>query len=170
MIKMKCVVILLFSVLSSNIAFANTIYIGAGAASMASTTEAGAMPFAIGYIGFSEEGTAFGIDFAAEGTALDSTYGRSDTPVQSYSLNFVLGKALKHEASNTLAAGVLVGFRNIRQYCPRSYIGYRCYADQDPHYEYDLNLGGIITYRFNTLVIGARATQASTQLLMGVSY
>ena len=54
--------------------------------------------------------------------------------------------------------------------CPKSYLGYQCYADRDPDKEYTVNYGVMATYSYKRAVFGVRATGESVQLLIGTRF
>jgi hypothetical protein len=163
----------LFALLSG---FASTasadgiIYIGGGSAETASTTVNGDTPMSIGYLALRDEGAFFGFDIGAEGTVLDSTYSQNNKPSQAYSFNLILGTNISKDEKSRLDVGAIVGFREEAKDCPSSYLGYACYANTSPDTEYKANLGAIITYSYNKLAIGLRATDASTQLILGAKF
>ena len=146
------------------------IYFGAGSAETASTTVNGDTPMAIGYLALRDEGPFFGFDIGAEGTVLDSTYGQTNKPNQAYSFNVILGTNISKHEKHRFDVGAIAGIIEKAKDCPSSYLGYACYANTAPDTEYTANFGALITYSYDKLTIGLRATGESTQLILGVKF
>ena len=131
----------------------------------------------LGYVGlplalaFSKKNSVIGFDIAGEGTMLDSTYGGYDDLAQGTSYNFLYGADISQSKNDKIHIGLIFGFIETEADCPDSYIGYQCYADAEPDYEYDFNGGGFLNYSINqSLNLGLRATSNSTQVTFGFKF
>jgi len=114
-------------------------------------------------------GGVVGFDIAGEGTMLDSTYG-GDEIRQALSLNFLVGSNLYKADAVRVDAAAIIGMRESFADCPDSFLGFQCYADQSPDTEYDLNLGAMISLTMQSVSLGVRATEVSTQAVIGVKF
>lgn len=149
----------------------NLIYIGAGPSRADSALESDRTPFSLGFLRLSQVSDAvFGLDIAGEGTRLDSTWGQSRAVRQGISINFAFGRNLSRSADSRVDAAVLIGARHKTADCPPSYLGYQCYADQDPDVSYALNYGVLLAWTQRRLMVGLRATGESAQALIGFNY
>ena len=146
------------------------IYFGAGSGETASTTVNGDTPISLGYLALRDEGAFFGFDIGAEGTVLDSTYSQNNRPNQAYSFNVVFGTNISKHEKHRFDVGAIAGIKERAKDCPSSYLGYACYADTEPDVEYTANFGALITYSYDKLTIGLRATGESTQLILGAKF
>lgn len=122
----------------------------------------------------------WGVDLAQEGTQIDRTsgsgwtnrYPRRVNP--SLSLNGVLGitTPLGKNRKNRVVLAAVIGVRSTEQECSsgQSYLGYRCYADENPKTSYTFNGGGLLGVQFDRLFAGTRLTGESTTVLLGYSF
>lgn len=151
---------------------ANTVvYFGAGPAKSASSTETGDTPYSLGFISMKDTSdTVFGLDISAEGTMLDSTWGKTNALQQGTSLNFLLGRNLVKGESGRFDASLLLGIRQESADCPSSYLGYQCYADSEPERDYGFNYGVVLSYTYKKVMLGLRLTGESTQALIGFRF
>jgi len=113
---------------------------------------------------------SLGFDIAGEGTMLDSTWGQNEAVDQGFSINFLATRNLTSTDSFAVDLGLLLGARESAQDCPRSYLGYQCYADAKPKTEYEANFGVIGFVTFKSVSVGFRATGESTQLTLGINF
>lgn len=127
---------------------------------------------ALGFVGvdLGDSKLVLGMDFAKEGTKLDSTYGQVNSPERAVSYNLLIGSNLTTLSEISLDAALIAGFREESDSCPRSYLGYRCYADQAPDSTYVVNYGAAFFASYRSLMVGARITDASTQALVGFRF
>lgn len=149
----------------------NTFYIGGGSQSESGEFANDDTPFSIGFM--SQSATSqwvFGFDIAGEGTVLDSTYNQDEAPNLALSLNMLVGANIVNNANFKADAALLLGFKQATKDCPDSFLGFQCYADTAPSVEYEGNFGGVVTFSFNNFLVGARATQSSSQVLVGVRF
>lgn len=150
---------------SAEISPQHTIYIGGGKSD--SYTK---MPWAVGYLYLSPRSAwTFGADVAGEGAMLDNT-GGYETLAQGVSLNIAIGQGVRLGRHWHLGAAVILGVRQAEKYCPTSYLGYECYANADPTYTYEGNMGALAHIAFKNVMVGARRTGESTQFLVGVAF
>ena len=149
----------------------NVFYIGLGTAS-GGEDENDDMPWSLGVLhNSSTSDRVYGFDISGEGTMLDSTYGGNDDLSQGFSFNFLYGFDISQNKDGKLSAGAVLGFIETEADCPDSYLGYQCYADTKPDYEYSFNGGGFLNYSLNESVnLGLRATSNSTQLTFGFKF
>lgn len=146
-------------------------YIGAGSSKAKSVKENDETPWSIGYVMNVRGGTAFwGVDFAKEGTSLNNTSGQNNTVDQGMSINFSGGKTFALGKGVNLGAGILLGMREAGKSCPDSYLGYECYADQEPETEYKFNSGALLHLAYKRAILGARLTGESSQVIVGISF
>ena len=119
------------------------------------TVYAGGGPDAlVGGALFDRASVAWGVDFAQEGLMTDRTGGSggvfgdyvpNDTE-KAISLNAVAALPLSlGQSAGEVMLGALLGVRTTRRECPsgQSYLGFNCYADEDPDVSYKVN-GGIL--------------------------
>lgn len=153
----------------------NVFYVGGGqtynsSSGTAKTSED--TPFSIGMLHASKTANGvFGFDIGREGTMLDSTAGRTNAVKSGTSLNLLFGTNLgKPGVNSRIDAALLLGGRQTTKSCPASYLGYQCYADQDPSTSYGVNYGAVLTWAYSSMVLGLRVTGESAQFLFGGSF
>jgi hypothetical protein len=134
--------------------------------------EADATPWTIGYL-YAPRATGWtvGMDFAGEGTAFNNTTGHSDDPEQAWSLNVLVG-VHRRMGSWDVGAAPLVGMRETGKHCASgdSYLGYDCYADEAPKLSFTANVGAVAHVAYGRVSLGARGTNASTEVLLGYRF
>lgn len=144
----------------------NVIYVGGGSAKEDSYGNTGGSPATLGYIRQSNiKYFVWGVDISGEGPMYHNSM-----PKKSTSFNIIFGNNFHKTESGRLDAGFLIGMREKSSSCPRSYLGYSCYADADPSVKYTGNFGGIITWTQNKFMIGARVTDQSKQVILGLRF
>ena len=159
------------SVPLSSIARDGVVYVGIGAAKSSGGLKSSGTPVSLGYLNTSStRDFVWGVDLSAEGTMLDSTWGQNKASSQGTSYNLIFGKNVSKLDSSRIDAAILVGMRETTSDCPRSYLGYQCYADAAPDYSYKLNYGAVITWTHTRLMLGIRATGESTQAIVGYKF
>lgn len=112
----------------------------------------------------------WGLDIAREGTMLDSTYGQDRAVEPGFSVNLLLGRNFVDSGRYRVDGALVLGVRESSQDCPDSYLGFRCYADFEPDVEYKGNFGAVATLSIDRMLIGARVTGESAQLLAGFRF
>ncbi|MCY4253266.1 MAG: hypothetical protein OXC64_00845 [Flavobacteriaceae bacterium] len=90
---------------------------------------------------------------------------------------FGIGVNLSFKLKKSISSGFvlisMIGARQVGTYCPRSYLGFRCYADADPEGIYELDYGGIVGYQFKRrsvgagFLIGTKVTSGTVQGVVG---
>lgn len=145
------------------------VYFGAGKA-RADDHESDATPFVIGLMHRGASRGIVGFDIAREGTMLDSTWNQDEEVSPGTSFNLLLGGNLLESGRFSTDAALLLGLRHSASDCPDSYLGYQCYADQDPENEYRGNFGAVLSVSYDRAMIGLRATGESTQILTGFRF
>ena len=149
----------------------NTIYIGTGPAKTGSPTTSNKAPLTVGYIRQSKTtSTIWGFDISGEGTLLDSTWGQNNAVKQATSFNFLIGKNISDNQISRFDIAFLAGLREKSTDCPASYLGYQCYANSTPNTTRELNYGGVLSWTYQKIMVGARATGESNQLLIGIRF
>ncbi len=145
-------------------------YFSGGTNNDDATTETDDTPFAIGLLA-SPAGTSLllGFDIGAEGEMLDSTFGANSLR-QAFSFNGLVGSNLYNSQSVRADASLLLGVRESFADCPDSFLGFQCYADEVPDTEYEFNYGALVTVSFDSVTIGVRATEVSTQAVVGFRF
>jgi hypothetical protein len=144
----------------------NVIYVGSGSAKEDSYGNTGGSPATLGYIRQSNaKDFVWGVDVSGEGPMY-----HNGMPTKSTSFNIMLGNNFHKTEGGRLDAGFLIGMREKSSSCPRSYLGYSCYADTDPSVKYTGNFGGVITWTQNKFMIGARVTGQSKQVILGLRF
>ncbi len=127
-------------------------------------------PFVIGYQYLAPASPwVLGFDIAAEGEQYDNTYGSSSVE-QALSFNALVGLGFRVGKRSHVGVSGLLGARQTGKDCPESYLGYQCYADEDPSVSYTANFGVVAHIAYRHLMIGARKTSVSTQALIGVAF
>ncbi len=100
---------------------------------------------------------------------LDSAYA-GDALRQALSLNALIGANVYKTSGIRTDASLNLGLRESFADCPDSFIGFQCYADQEPEVDYDFNYGALINFFFESVTLGIRATQVSTQAVLGFNF
>ncbi len=100
---------------------------------------------------------------------LDSTYG-GDSLRQALSINDLIGANVYKTSDFRTDALLILGLRESFADCPDSFIGFQCYADQEPEVDYDFNYGALINFSFESVTLGIRATEVSTQAVLGFNF
>ena len=128
------------------------------------------LAFTLGYLRVPNKGRLIGgVDISYEGTMLDGTFSSYSTR-GALSFNGIVGVNVAKNNSVRLDVAGLLGAREKTVDCPASYLGYACYADLPPDRSYSVNYGGIVSFSYKKLMLGARATGASTQGLVGIRF
>jgi len=149
----------------------NFIYIGSGTAKNANTATKSSNPATLGYLRVSNTtDTVWGLDVSGEGTMFDSTWGQRNSAQQATSFNFLFGKNLNKTENSRIDAAFILGIRETAQSCPSSYLGYQCYADQEPDTSHGFNGGVALTWIYKNFMVGARITGESKQALVGIRF
>ena len=176
-INLMQVVLTISAIAGSTMAYAdengeNLIYFGAGPAKSAnSLNNSGDNPLSIGFLRLSNTSDAvWGLDFSGEGTMRDSTGSNYNAIKQATSFNFLIGRNIIRNESSRFDAAFILGVREKTSECPKSYLGYQCYADTDPNKSYGLNYGLALTWTYKNVMLGVRATGESTQALLGLRF
>jgi len=137
------------------------MYVGSGSASTG-TDKA----YSIGFMKISNiNERQWGADVSAEGTMFHN--GRPET---ANSVNLLVGSNFAKTDFGRLDAALLVGMRGKTSDCPKSNLGYRCYADGDPSVKFGLNYGVVMTWSYKSILVGLRATGESKQALLGFRF
>ena len=103
------------------------------------------------------------------GSMLDGTYGAYTTR-GAFSFNGIVGVNVAKKNSVRVDVAGLIGGREKTTDCPASFLGYACYANEPPSRSFYVNYGGIVSFSFKRLMVGARVTGASTQGLVGIRF
>lgn len=148
----------------------HAIYLGGGSSSNSLDSASNKSAFSIGYLNLSSaRDVVWGVDISGEGNKYDSTWGY-DSIQQATSYNFLIGRNISRTENSRFDAAVIMGIREDSSSCPRSYIGFQCYADQSPDISYAFNYGLALTWSYKSLLLGVRATGESTQAMIGVRF
>lgn len=149
----------------------HVLFGGLGAAAGGNPSEYAGTPWVVGYTYRTTKKPVYlGFDIAGEGTSLNNTSGMDDVVEQGISFNFLIGGSTAFWTHWRAWGGALVGFRQTGKSCPDSYLGYECYADEDPDVDYGANIGVTGNLAFKKLLVGARLTGESTQYVVGVVF
>ncbi|CAM3695933.1 hypothetical protein [Paracoccus yeei] len=149
----------------------NIFYIGAGRSNDDGPLDNDNTPFSLGFMHQSPNSRLIlGFDIGREGTRLDSTWNRDQDPRQATSYNLLIGGNLFDNGRYRTDAALLLGARESFAECPDSYLGYQCYADQEPETEYKGNIGAVVTVSVDRFTVGLRATGESAQILAGFRF
>lgn len=137
------------------------MYVGSGSA-----TTGNDKAYSIGFMKISNSNERqWGADVSAEGTMFHN--GRPET---ANSVNLLLGSNFAKTDFGRVDAAFLVGMRGKTSDCPKSNLGYRCYADGDPSVKFGLNYGVVMTWSYKSILVGLRATGESKQALLGFRF
>ena len=173
---MKNLLIVVISIFIVNSASANddfntVIYVGSGSQINDSKN---LNKDTTGSIGFTHQlensEVILGLDFAEEGTKLTSTTGVYNPEAIGFSFNALIGSNLYDNSEWKIDGMALIGYREISETCPRSYIGFRCWAGRSPSYEHEINYGGLVMLSYDRFSFGVRMTEVSQQALLGFRY
>lgn len=147
---------------------AGLILLGVGSNSDDDDDSSDSTAWSLGYLAAnSGSGYRLGFDISGEGTLLDSTYNQDEAIDSGFSFNLLVGG----DVASNFSAGVLLGAIETSQECAKqSYIGFECYADEDPESSYDFNYGVFGIYHMGGFALGARITGESQQLTIGFSF
>jgi hypothetical protein len=150
----------------------NVVYIGSGPVKNNDTsTSSDKKPITLGYLRQSRNSdNIWGIDISAEGSMLDSTWGQTQAVKQATSFNLLIGKNFTRNENSRFDAAFLIGVREKTSECPKSYLGYQCYANSTPDTKYGFNYGLVMTWTYKSLMLGGRVTGESTQALIGLRF
>lgn len=149
----------------------NLIYFGSGSSKNNSSQTTSKTPFSLGYLRISNTTDfVWGVDFAKEGTKLDSTWGQTNAIKQAASYNLLIGKKLGKGETSRFDAAFLLGMREATSECPKSYLGYQCYANAEPKTTYKTNYGAVLTWTYQSFMLGVRAGSESTQMMVGYRF
>lgn len=140
--------ILSFGLWASSVSAGGMIYVGAGAANEDPTISGNNVPYVVGVLGLPETGgAAWGVDIANEGIFHDSTWG-GDEYRQAFSYNFLAGGNLYRRDALRIDAAGIFGIRPTFADCADSFVGWRCYADATPNYEFAFNYGALLAFSY----------------------
>ncbi|QUS35571.1 hypothetical protein [Falsirhodobacter algicola] len=149
----------------------NTFYVGTGNQRHDGPSESDSAPLSIGLMGQAANSRLiFGFDIAREGTKLDSTWNKNEDLTSGVSYNLLIGSNIYDSGLLRSDVALLIGLRETSADCPRSYLGFQCYADSEPETEYKGNFGALITFAYDRFTLGLRATGESTQLVTGIRF
>jgi len=173
---MKNLLILVFSIFIVNTVSANDdlntiIYVGSGSQINDSKNLNKGTTDSFGFMHQLENSEVIlGLDFADEGTKKVSTTGVYNPEAMGFSFNALIGSNLYDNYEWKIDGTVLIGYREVSESCPRSYIGYRCWANRSPSYEHETNYGGVVMLSYKRLSFGIRMTEVSQQALLGFRF
>lgn len=147
-----------------------TFYGGAGINNDSADLRIDDTPFVLGVLFYpSAQSFVLGFDIAGEGEMLDSTFGSNELR-QAYSFNAVIGGNVYRSDTVRTDVSAVIGFRETFADCPDSFLGFQCYADQEPETEYTFNYGAMFSVNIENFMIGLRLTEQSAQALIGISF
>lgn len=174
MLKLRSLLAFSFCLLFGSAALAQTgpsgtLYFGAGTNNESDALEIDETPFVIGALFFSGPSLVYGFDLASEGQMLDSTYGTNELR-QAFSFNGLIGANVVQTTGFRADIAAILGFKESFADCPDSFLGFQCYADQEPETEYEFNFGAMINFTFDAVSFGVRATDVSTQAVFGINF
>lgn len=160
-------------VLSPAQAGENIVYGGVGTSSVKSPVGYGnldASPWSVGWLHTEKVSPlVLGLDYSQEGVRYDITWGQRSIR-RSNSYNVLIGAKVADNGVVQLNAAAVIGTREANTSCPASYLGYRCYANQDPDVKYKFNYGGMLTLSYRTIMVGVRVTDVSNQMVVGLRF
>ena len=144
----------------------NVLFAGSG-----SGKEAGSKAYSLGYLRVSNStDKVWGVDIGGEGYMEDSTWGNYKSSKQATSFNVLFGKNLQTGSDYRIDGALIAGVREKSSSCPKSYLGYQCYANSTPDTKYSLNYGALLAVSYKSLTLGVRATGESKQALIGFRF
>lgn len=148
----------------------HTFYAGAGNAENSSEFVSDNIPWSLGYLYKTENNNLFGVDISGESTLIDNTSGQNNTIRQGISFNLSVGRNINFNSESGTKIGLLIGTKQTGKSCQDSYLGFQCYADATPDIDYEVNYGGILQLFYKNVSIGARVTEDSQQMTIGILY
>ena len=116
---------------------------------------------------------SIGIDAAQEGRQEDYTQRREGKSIRGNSINAIFGPKIQLNDRLAFSPLLLVGMRSSQRSCDsgQSYLGYDCYADEDPSYRFDkANYGGVLVFHIRDMALGFRYTVASKSAVVGYTF
>lgn len=127
--------------------------------------------FTTGAIGIFGQGGigVFGVEWSQEGTQYVHEYGHSQFKTAS-AYNFIIGMKAVEAKGLRIDVNAILGVRDDTSTCPDSYLGYKCYADQEPSSTYKFNYGALVTASYGHLMLGYRYTPISHQIIFGIRF
>jgi hypothetical protein len=144
----------------------NIMYLGIGKSKSNQYAKTNDTAGTIGFVKIRDRDDSFyGGEISAEGTSY-----HNGSPETSASINLIFGRNFTRTSSGRLDGAFLIGGRRKSTSCPSSYIGYRCYADSDPDASYAINYGALLTWTQKSILIGARITGESNQIILGFKF
>jgi hypothetical protein len=147
------------------------IYVGSGSQINDSKNLNKGTPGSIGFMHQLENSEVIlGLDTAGEGTMLVSNTWVYNPEAMGLSFNGLIGSNLYDNSEWKIDGAVLVGFRELSDSCPRSFIGFRCYANRPALIKYETNYGGVVMLSYNSFSFGVRMTEVSQQALLGFRF
>lgn len=171
----KAKIFILAAIFSAAIANANelgenVIYIGSGSANTTSTSSGTDRPASLGYLRLQNSSdVVWGFDVAGEGRMTDTTWGAT-TNNKATSYNVLIGKNIAKIDNSRVDLALIAGVREESSVCPRSYLGYQCYADTTPESKYAFNYGALLTWNYKSFMVGLRVTGESKQAVVGYKF
>jgi hypothetical protein len=144
----------------------NVFYLGAGKSVNGEYGDKGKGAGTLGFLKLrANNDSVFGLDISSEGTSY-----HNGSPESAASVNLLVGKNFSRSDTGRFDGAFLIGARTKETTCPRSYLGYRCYADTDPDTSYAINFGAALFYTHQSLTAGFRFTGESRQVLLGFRF
>jgi hypothetical protein len=98
------------------------------------------------------------------------TTSNNNAVKQATSFNVLTGKNTSDSQLSRFDIAFVAGLREKSKDCPASYLGYQCYANSAPNTTREFNYGGLLSWSYQKLMVGARATGESNQLLIGIRF
>lgn len=111
-----------------------------------------------------------GFDVSGEGVSVDNTGGTFNGVKQGIAVNGLLGTRQNIGRGVRYAVVGLIGIRRTGERCDRSYLGFRCYADDQPEVSYAVNYGMLGYVSYKKTMVGVRVTGQSTQFIVGATF
>ena len=163
----------------------NIFYVGTGTSKAGSQSISNTAPVTLGYVRQSKAtATVWGVDISGEGSVPNSTWGQRIDPSSgnnalkkptsfnffTTSINFMVGKAIGESQVSRFDVALIAGVREKSTDCQATSLGYQCLANSSPNTTRELNYGAVVTWTYQKIMFGARATGESNQLLIGIRF
>lgn len=147
----------------------NVLYLGGGQSGESTAYPVSPkQPATIGFLRLAQPAdVVWGMDFAQEGSMVDTSWGQAQVLKTGRSFNALVGKNLRQDGASRVDLMLIAGLREATATCVRSPAGYQCRNNAQLDHAYRFNYGAALTVSFEHVLLGLRLTSVSQQLIVG---